>query len=99
MDKSDLTFEQFNEIHDMQQEILNKILLACGTKCDNGEYEMHIGDFMSNVVSMASCMLVDACRKVHPEDDESFEELLHAVLNSVPDAAINFIEEMNAEVH
>lgn len=99
MDRSDLTFEQFNEIHGMQQEILNKILSACGTECDNGEYEMRIDDFMSNVVSIASCMLVDACHKVHPEDSESFEELLHAVLNTMPDAALNFIEEMNAEVH
>ena len=100
---SELSYESFHKVLELQREILKIVVLESGTKISEEgyeeEYEFQISDFMSNIVSLSSCFILEACQRASEGNEELLEELLDVSFSSMSDAVEKMKASLSMSVH
>lgn len=96
---SELSYESFHKIQELHRDILKIVVSECGSKISDEEYEFEITDYMSNIISLSSCFILEACQRVSEGDDEMLEELIDVSFSSMPEAMDKMIANLPKNMH
>ena len=95
----ELSYESFHKIQELHRDIIKMVVSECGTQLSDEEYEFAIADYMSNIVSLASCFILEGCQRVSEGNEEFLEELIEVSLSSMPEAMDKMIANLPKNMH